>query len=472
MPDRIINFPQSFLKKPLKRDIAIVPVSPESLKAHKAALSETENSALQDYGFTGERDQICPVWDQGRLICVFLGLGNAISISSGAKINNFFQNHLSQETLENSSFSIQNEDLTLEYLSRLALGWGLAGIKCENNKHRKVLPRLVTPQDIDLRELIGLCEGIYITRSLINRPANHLGPEELSNIASYLAEESGGKANVIQGKKLEKQNFPMIRAVGESSHRPPCLIDLRWSKKNAPKITLVGKGVVFDTGGLDLKPPSAMRLMKKDMGGAAQVLGLAWALMRCDLNIDLRVIIPAAENAVSSQAFRPGDVIKTRKGLDVEIADTDAEGRLVLADALSYACEDSPELLIDFATLTGAARVALGTRIGALFGRQKSLVSKLQDLSLELEDPLWNLPLYNGYKEEMNSQVADMENIGRGKAGAIHGGLFLENFVDKHIKWAHLDVYAWEDNGRDGFDKGGMDQGLRTVFTYIKDNYS
>ena len=467
-----IPFPEPYTDKPQDSNIEIVVLTKNAYQ--EAKLPKKHQDILKHRGFDGSDGQLTEIIDKNTLVSLYVGAGEAISINHGAQANAHLHNTLSGEAIQSGTFALKEDILSKEELTKLALGWGFGTIKPE--KHRKdrndhAAPKLVLPSSLDMKEIHPLFQGVAITRALVNIPANKLGPEELVAFASDMAAYTGAKLKTIKDHDLIKKNFPMIYAVGDSSHRRPALIDMRWPKKGAPKVTLVGKGVVFDTGGLDIKPPVAMRKMKKDMGGAAQTLGLAWALVKSGMNIDLRVLIPAVENAVSSEAFRPGDVFETRKGLTVEIADTDAEGRLVLSDALTYACEDKPDLLIDFATLTGAARVALGTRIGALFGNNDDLNHSLQTLSKSEEDPLWTLPLWQDYREEMTSQVADMENIGSGKAGAIHGGLFLESFVEKEIDWLHLDVYAWEDSGRPAFAKGGVDQGLRAIYALLKQRY-
>lgn len=469
-----IDFPDPYTKQAKDKQIEIVVVTKSAFQDLKDNLLEHDKKILNNRGFDGSSGKKGEIVYDAVLARLYLGAGDKISLNDGASAQKYLQKSLSRQTLSGTTFFFKEDHLGEDELVKLTLGWGLATIQPEKSKkdrRDRDYPRLVLASSLNIEDVQPLFQGVSIARTLINIPANKLGPEELVDFANDMAAYTGGKFKAIKDKDLIKKNFPMIYAVGDSSHRRPALIDMRWPNKGAPKVTLVGKGVVFDTGGLDLKPPVAMRRMKKDMGGAAQTLGLAWALVKSGANIDLRVLIPAVENAVSSEAFRPGDVFDTRKGLTVEIADTDAEGRLVLSDALTYACEDKPDLLIDFATLTGAARVALGTRIGALFGSIEETTRILQSLSIAEEDPLWTLPLWEEYREEMDSQVSDMENIGSGKAGAIHGGLFLESFVDKDVDWLHLDVYAWEDSGRPAFEKGGMDQGLRAVYALLKQRY-
>jgi leucyl aminopeptidase len=298
-----------------------------------------------------------------------------------------------------------------------------------------------------------------------------MGPAELAEAARGVARRFGGKVTVTVGEQLLKKNYPAIHAVGRAASRAPRLIDLRWQGPNAakgPRITLVGKGVCFDSGGLDLKPASGMLLMKKDMGGAAHALGLAQWIMAAKLPVRLRLLIPAVENAVSGDAFRPGDVIATRKGLTVEIGNTDAEGRLVLCDALAEAVTESPDMLLDFATLTGAARVALGPDLPAMFCNDDKLAGLILRHGVAEGDPVWRLPLFKGYRQGLESKVADLNNISNSPyGGAITAALFLENFVSPGTRWAHFDVMAWNVATRPGRPEGGEAMGLRAVYAAI-----
>lgn len=299
-----------------------------------------------------------------------------------------------------------------------------------------------------------------------------MGPEELENATKILTEKHDVELKVIKDKALLTKNFPMIFDVGNASDRRPRLIDFHWGNPKHPKVTLVGKGVCFDTGGLDIKPSQFMITMKKDMGGAAHVLGLSHMIMSLNLPIRLRVLIPAIENSVSGNAYRPSDILKSRKGLSVEVGNTDAEGRLVLADALTYACEDNPELLIDFATLTGAARIALGHDLPALFSNNDKTAHKIQTMSAKanIDDAVWNLPLWQPYRKELDSPIADISSTG-GKAGATTAALFLQEFIDNNIEWIHMDIFAWEQNGKASRPKGGADTGMRAIFAFLEDRY-
>ncbi len=332
--------------------------------------------------------------------------------------------------------------------------------------------RLTVPTGADAAYLRRAVEGVFLTRDLVNTPTNDMGPDELEEAVRTLARRHKAKVSVVRGDDLLAKNFPMIHAVGRASDKAPRLIDMAWGDRGAPKVTLVGKGVCFDTGGLDIKPSSGMLLMKKDMGGAANVLGLASMIMASRLKVRLRVLIPAVENAISGNAFRPGDVLNSRKGMTVEIGNTDAEGRLVLADALALADEEEPEMLVDMATLTGAARVALGPDLPPFYTDDDRLASDLAAASKEQEDPLWRMPLWRPYDAKLSSKVADMNNVTTdGFAGSITAALFLKRFVEKARNWAHFDIYAWNPSDRPHGPAGGEAQGIRALEKVISQRY-
>jgi leucyl aminopeptidase len=312
-------------------------------------------------------------------------------------------------------------------------------------------------------------EAANATRDLVNTPAEHMGPAELSAAAAMLAKAHKAKFREIVGDALLKEGFPAVHAVGRAATRAPRLIEITWGSVRHPRLAIVGKGVCFDSGGLDIKPADGMRLMKKDMGGAAHALGLAQLVMALKLPVRLQVLIPAVENAISGNAFRPGDVFKTRKGLHIEIGNTDAEGRVILCDALAYAAESNPSLVIDLATLTGAARVALGPQLPALFCRDTAMARALVDRGMALHDPLWHLPLWRDYHAGIESPIADIVNTGRNAmGGAISAALFLEDFVPSDMPWIHLDLFAWNDTPRPGRPVGGEAQTLRTLADFLE----
>jgi len=358
--------------------------------------------------------------------------------------------------------------------TKLALGWLLGAYRY--NLHKKVQPAKATlcvSKKINLKTIEDKAEAINATRTLITMPAEDLGPAELAAAVVAVAKKHGAKVSQIVGDQLLKKNYPAIHAVGRGSHREPRLIDLTWGNPKHPLVTLVGKGVCFDTGGLDLKPTAAMYLMRKDMGGAAVTLGLADLIMRRKLKIRLRVLIAAVENAVDAKAFRPSDVITMRNGLTVEVGNTDAEGRLVLADMLSEACTDKPELLIDFSTLTGAARSAIGTDIAALLSTDDAFARQLTTLGQKEEDYIWQLPLHDPYNKMLDSQFADLTSSPNSPyAGAIVAGLFLKRFVTEGTKWAHFDFMAWNLTTKPGRPEGGEAMTLRAVYAFLEKKYA
>jgi leucyl aminopeptidase len=306
---------------------------------------------------------------------------------------------------------------------------------------------------------------------MINTPANDMGPNEMERVFRALADHYKAEVNVIAGDDLLSRNFPLIHVVGRAGSEAPRLLEMRWGKPGQRRITLVGKGVTFDTGGLDIKPSSSMLLMKKDMGGAANVLGLALMIMDAKLKVDLRVLVPVAENAISSNAFRPGDIYRSRKGLTVQIDNTDAEGRLILADTLALADEEAPDLLIDMATLTGAARVALGPDVPPFFTDSQTLAHDLMEASAETDDPLWRLPLYQGYDRDVSGKIADLTNApAGGMAGAITAALFLKRFVTNTRNWVHLDIFGWSQTDKPHGPQGGEAQAIRALYRMIRDH--
>lgn len=324
--------------------------------------------------------------------------------------------------------------------------------------------RFAVPQGVDRPRIERLAEGVFLARDLVNTPTNDMGPDALEAAVRALGACHGAEVSAIVGDDLLAADFPMVHAVGRASTTAPRLIELRWGGGDAPKVTLVGKGVCFDTGGLDIKPSSGMLLMKKDMGGAANVLGLASMIMAAKLNVRLRVLIPAVENAISGNAFRPGDVLRSRKGLTVEIGNTDAEGRLVLADALALADEEEPDLLVDMATLTGAARVALGPDLPPFYTRDDALAAALAAAAESRADPLWHMPLWKPYDAKLSSKVADLNNVtSDGFAGSITAALFLGRFVEKTARWVHLDIFAWSPTDRPHCPTGAEAQGIRAL---------
>jgi leucyl aminopeptidase len=332
--------------------------------------------------------------------------------------------------------------------------------------------KLVPPEGVDVAAISRMAAAVALARDLINTPSNDMGPEELALAAGELASRYGANFNCIVGEDLRRQNFPLVHAVGMASSRAPRLIDFSWGDPDHPKVTLVGKGVCFDTGGLDLKPSAGMLIMKKDMGGAANVLALAQMVMDAKLKVRLRVLIPAVENAVAGNAFRPLDIFKSRKGITVEIGNTDAEGRLVLADALALACEEQPDLLIDMGTLTGAARVALGPDLPPFYTNDETLALDVARCAKEENDPMWRLPLWPPYDSWLDSKTADVNNAPSGGfAGSITCALFLQRFVEGAKSWLHVDIYGWTPSAKPARPEGGECQAARAIYKLLGERY-
>lgn len=352
---------------------------------------------------------------------------------------------------------------------RMALAFGMGAYRFESyRKPAPEGPRLVIPDSADADAISRTVTAVGLARDLVNTPTNDMGPDALEAAFRRLAAHYQAKVSVIAGDELVAQGFPMIHAVGRAAQEAPRLLELRWGQEGAAKVTLVGKGVCFDTGGLDIKPAASMLNMKKDMGGAANVMALAMMIMDAGLPVDLRVLIPAVENSISASAFRPGDVLVSRKGLSVQIDNTDAEGRLVLADALTFACEDNPGLLIDMATLTGAARVALGPDLPPFYTDDDQLAGELATASTTVVDPLWRMPLYKPYEADVKARIADLTNAPAGGfAGSITAALFLKRFVASGTSWAHLDIFAWSPKDKPHAPMGGEAQGIRALFDVI-----
>ncbi len=362
-----------------------------------------------------------------------------------------------------------------QILERLTVGWALGAYQFTRYRkppRRQGKPRLLLHPDCDSQRIQRYVKAVALVRDLINTPAADMMPEQLAEIIRSLGREFDASVNQIIGDDLLLYNYPVIHAVGRSSSHPPQLLDLHWGNPAHPKVTVVGKGVCFDSGGLNLKSANAMRLMKKDMGGAATAIGLAQLIMSSNLPVQLRLLIAAVENTISSNAFRPGDVLRSRQGITIEIQNTDAEGRLILCDALTEASSDQPEFLCDFSTLTGAARIALGTEISAMFCNDEALASGLLAAAEREQDPIWRLPLHQSYREMLNSKIADLANATESPyAGAITAALFLQEFVPNEINWAHFDLMSWNIKTQPGRPEGGEAMAMRSVFSWLEKQY-
>jgi leucyl aminopeptidase len=414
-------------------------------------------------GFSGQRGRLLPLpAEDGGLAGYLFGVGAAADRPK-------LVHGLAAAALEPGRYGLAGAlgDPTIA-----ALGFRLGAYRFDRYRKAREPVELELPEGADSAEVARLVDAAFLARDLVNTPASDLGPDALEKEIRAFAKRHKLDVKVIAGDDLLKENFPMIHAVGRAAAEAPRLVDFSWGKAKDPKITLVGKGVTFDTGGLDIKPASGMLLMKKDMGGAANVLGLAHAIIDAKLRVRLRVLIPIVENAISGPAFRPGDILRARNGSTVEIGNTDAEGRLILGDALALADEEAPELIVDMATLTGAARVALGPELPPLYTLSDELAAGLMVAGLASDDPLWRLPLHMPYETMLSSKIADINNAGQGGfAGSITAALFLKRFVKQAKDWAHLDIFAWAPEARAGRPVGGTDQGIRAVYGYLKQRY-
>jgi leucyl aminopeptidase len=455
------------LKKPAATAIPIHAVDATGFAAAAIAMSPAQRQWLSALGFRGAPDThaLLPGED-GRIAAVWAGVRAA---------DHPYALSLLPRALPEGTYRLADGPVALDPAAA-ALSWQLGSYAFERYKKRpRAAALLQLPTGDGARRGLMVAEAITLVRDLVNTPAEDMGPAQLAAAAQQLAKAHGARFGQIVGDDLLKKNFPAIHAVGRAADakgRAPRLIELTWGKPKDPRLTLVGKGVCFDSGGLDIKPADGMRLMKKDMGGAAHVLGLASLVMGAKLPVRLQVLIPAVENSIAGNAFRPGDVFKTRKGLHIEIGNTDAEGRVILCDALAYGAEGKPELMIDMATLTGAARVALGPQLPALFCRRMDRARQLVDQGLALHDPLWHLPLWKDYHGSIESDIADIVNTGKGPlGGAITAALFLDDFVPAGMDWLHLDLFAWNDVPRPGRPAGGEAQTLRTLMAYLEQRF-
>jgi leucyl aminopeptidase len=445
-------------------------VHEDAFDVWRAGQNEATRNWLSANGFKGERHKIVLLpGPQGRPSAVFAGMGRR---SQREELSLWHAAAL-PDRLPDGDYHLA-EHPGARSAAQFALGWAYGQYKFE--RYRRPNPartlQLRLPAGVHVAEIEQLRNATALARDLINTPANDLSPEELAQAAVELAQRYGCRYRLIVGADLLKERFPAVHAVGRASASAPRVFDMEWGDATHPKVTLVGKGVCFDTGGLDIKPGASMLLMKKDMGGAAVALGLAQLIMDAKLPLRLRVIVPMVENAIAANAFRPGDVLQTRKNLSVEIGNTDAEGRLILCDALAWADEEKPDLLIDMATLTGAARVALGPELPALFCSDESAGADMVRVGMAESDPMWLMPLWSGYDDELSSKIADLNNVSSsGFSGAIIGALFLRRFVTEARVWMHFDLYAWNGKERPGRPVGGEPQCMRALLAYLKSRY-
>jgi leucyl aminopeptidase len=443
--------------------VALVPVRESEFEDWCEAAGPEQRKWIEASGFKAKPGETCilPGEDFGLGDCLF-GMQSEGWLSQLAPLVG---------KLPDGDYRLQ-ADWDRHQRAQASLGWGLAMYRFNRYKKNPAPgTRLLLEDDIG-QEVRAQCQAQNLVRDLVNTPTEHMGPRQLADAVAGQADEFGAETLSITGKKLLSQNFPAIHAVGRASNRKPRLVRMSWGKKDSPTLALVGKGVCFDSGGLDIKTAAGMATMKKDMGGAAHVLALARLVMQHRLPVRLELLISAVENSISGNAYRPGDIIETRKGLSVEIGNTDAEGRVVLSDALAFACEQDPDLVIDFATLTGAARIAMGADVVPFFSNQQDIAQAIQAAGDEVEDPMWTMPLYQPYRKLIESPIADINNSGKSSyGGCITAALFLESFIKPGIPWVHVDTFAWNLENRPGRPQGGEALGLRAMFRYLQERY-
>lgn len=443
----------------------------DGFDAFLAGQDKRAQTWARSQSFRGERNkQLLIPNEQGALATVWVGLGKR----SPDNVLNLWTSAALPEKLPEGTYALP-ADLSAQEAQQFALGWEYGQYRFERYKKpaERKARTLVVGAQVDVEQVQQLVAACTLARDLVNTPAGDLTPKALAHAIVDVATAHGATIRRYTGDELLTADFPAVHAVGRAATVAPELVDFEWGDASHPRVTLVGKGVCFDSGGLDIKPPSGMLLMKKDMGGAACTLALAQLVMQAKLPVRLRVIIPCVENAIAGNAFRPGDVLNTRSGLTVEVGNTDAEGRLVLCDALALGDADAPELMIDMATLTGAARVALGPELPALFTRDTQLASELMAVGAREADPVWHLPLWSGYDDELSSKIADLNNVSSsGFSGAIIGGLYLQRFVSKAKQWVHLDLYAWNAKDRPGRPSGAEAQCVRMLFGYLRERFA
>jgi len=439
-------------------------VNAEGLESYGQNLGSNAAKWIKTSGFTAKLGKICLLPDgQGGILRVAAGWGDAKSRARGR-----FHMATVASALPEGDYHLAT-GLDETDLAESALAWLLSSYAFDKYKKKTgAKARLIAPDSVDAKRLETIAAGVFLTRDLINTPASDMGPDALEAAFTSLGAQHGADVKIVKGSELLAQNFPMIHAVGRASDQQPRLLDMRWGEASAPSVTLVGKGVCFDTGGLNIKPGASMGLMKKDMGGSATALGLAHMVMALKLPVRLRVLVPAVENSISAGAFRPQDVLTSRKGLTVEVNNTDAEGRLVLADALALADEEAPDLLICLATLTGAARVAMGPDVPPFFTDDDRLAAEINAASQSAADPLWRLPFWGPYEAMIEPDVADLDNAPKGGfAGSITAALFLRRFVENSASFVHLDLYGWTPAAKPGRSLGGACQSARALLEVI-----
>lgn len=469
------KFKLPFATKKPSKTITITPIKAKDYKDWLKGQDKALQTHAKSYGFKPQGKKALVVRnDKGALKSVYVGVEDDVSLFDVPAALAEIKAQIAQDTLDKTTFSLSTTKLKKADIDAALIGWAMAGYSFDRYKEKSSkAPTLLWPAKADKKRVQAFAQSMYLVRELINVPAMDMGPAELEKAARAVAKVFNAKVSVIKDGKLLEKNFPVIHAVGDAAgaSRRPRLINLTWGNAKHPKVTLVGKGVCYDTGGLNLKPGQYMRNMKKDMGGAAHALALGRLIMALKLPVNLSVLIPAVENSINGDAFRPGDILSSRKGLFIENTNTDAEGRLILADSLTYACERKPDIVIDFATLTGSARAALGEDVMPFFATNDKTAEKLSALSTNNDDPLWRMPLHQDYKRLVKNSTGDLVNSVGSPGDLIFSALFLQQFMDEKTEWIHLDIFAWETAGRPGRIKGGKDTGLRSLFALLESRY-
>jgi leucyl aminopeptidase len=446
-----------------------VPVIVLTVTAFKGLKNKNDKALLEANGFIGNAGQVVPVFSpQGTLKKVYAGIATPMGLYDISSVADKLKAIVKTKLVFELSGVKKSDQETA------CIAWALAchaKDRYKSTKSKDILPTLLLPQDAHKGRIEAHVKSICLVRDLINTPANDLGPEELATTAQTLAKKHKAKIKITENQKTLEKEFPLVFTVGKASDRHPRMIDMTWGKSKDPRVTLVGKGVIYDTGGLNLKPGAYMKNMKKDMGGAAHVLGLANLVMSMNLPIRLRVIIPAVENSISGPAFRPGDILNSRKGLTIENTNTDAEGRLILADALALATEEDTNLIIDCATLTGSARAAMGPDVPAFFSTSNKVANDIRDISFKVDDPLWPMPLLDRYNKFIESPIADLTNSVGVPGDLIYSALFLKKFLNSDPDWVHIDMNAWNDRPISGRPAGGSDNAIRSLYAYLEKRF-
>lgn len=450
-----------------KNSIAITPIIISDFDTWVKKQPKATQNWIKTTGFKAKNNSFCLIPDQnGKISEILLSLENK---------EDFWAFGALPPALKEGKYHIAL-NYPVDLMEHAAIAWGLGCYKF--NKYKKdprSTAQLFLPKNCNQKQIENIVKSICLTRDIIEYPNQDMGPAEFAKIATQIAKENKASVKQIIGNDLLKHNFPLIHAVGRASNKSPRLIEIHWHSKNkkAPKIALVGKGVCFDSGGVNLKPTGHIETMKKDLAGAAHVLGLAQMIMQAKLPVNLSVYMPLVENMLAGNSYKPGDIFKSRKGITVEISNTDAEGRLILADALALAAENKPDIIIDFASLTGAANVAVGPEIAALFSDNQEIADKILEISENEKEPIWQLPLHKPYRYMLDSKVADINNCAKGGyAGATTAALFLKEFVPNNIPWVHFDIMANNVRARAGRPEGGEAMALRTVFNYLKNHFT